>query len=56
MFFIILLTYSTSANVACLNFVLAPQTEKFISGLDITATQFSCPTAFLYDVFFFIRQ
>ena len=51
MFFIILLTYSTSATVGCLNFGLASQTEKLISGLDISATQFKCPTALLYDVF-----
>ena len=51
MFFIILLTYSTSATVDCLNFGLASQTEKLISGLDISATQFKCPTALLYDVF-----
>ena len=40
-----------SATVACLNFVLASQTEKLISGLDIPATQFNYPTALLYDVF-----
>ena len=40
-----------SATVACLNFVLASQTEKPISGLDGLATQFNCPTALLYDVF-----
>ena len=51
MFFIVLLTCSTSATVGCLNFVLALQTEKLISGLDISAIQFNCPTAFMYDVF-----
>ena len=51
MFFIVLLTYSTSATVGCLNFVLASQTEKLISGLDISATQFNCHTALMYDVF-----
>ena len=40
-----------SATVACLNFVLASQTEKPISGLDGLPTQFNCPTALLYDVF-----
>ena len=50
-FFIILLTYSASSTVACLNFVLASQTEKLISGLDIPATQFNYPTALLF-VFF----
>ena len=49
--FIILSTYSKSATVACLNFVLASQTEKLISGLHIPATQFNWPTALLYDVF-----
>ena len=51
MFFIILFTYIVSAVVACLNFVLISQAENFISGLDITATQFICPTALLYDIF-----
>ena len=50
-FFIILLTYSSSATVACLNFVLASQTKKLISGLDIPAMQFNCHTALLYHVF-----
>ena len=48
---IILLRYSTSATVACLNFVLASQTEKLLSGLDIPATQFNCPAALLYDAY-----
>ena len=43
----ILLTYSMSATASYLNFVLASQTEKLISGLDIPATQFNCPTALL---------
>ena len=49
MFFIILFTYIVSAVVACLNFVLISQAENFISGLDVTATQFICPTALLLD-------
>ena len=51
LFFIILLTYSMSATVACLNFVLALQPEKLLSGLDIPATQFNCPAALLYNIF-----
>ena len=51
LFFIILLTYSMSATVACLNFVLALQSEKLLSGLDIPATQFNCPAALLYNIF-----
>ena len=46
----VLLTYTMSATVACLNFVLASQTEKLISDLNIPATQFNCLTA-LCDVF-----
>ena len=49
-FFIILLTYSVSATVTCLNFVLASQTEKLISGLVVPATRFNCFSAFLCDV------
>ena len=43
--------YSMSATVACLNFVLALQPEKLLSGLDIPSTQFNCPAALLYNIF-----